>query len=279
MIGFIVAGLIIGALARLFTPGKQKLGLLATLLLGLAGSVIGGTIAEPPRHRQHLRAERARLHRRRDLLGAAGRHRGVAVGPQPADSSQQASEPQLEVRSLLAIAGPRFAAGWLRRAGQQRRALVQRPDHRLVRGDGDVLPGVPDCHLSALAVVHRVLHRHRIDLHLQPDPTPADREVQPGQPLRQRGIETTDNPPGPAGHRSRRPAHSRHRRATPCADRRRCCGADSACRSAPPRRRSRRPGPGDRPPPPSRPARTLTTTNPGPSAARSSRSSAPSPPA
>ncbi|MGW6282963.1 GlsB/YeaQ/YmgE family stress response membrane protein [Kribbella sp. NPDC055071] len=45
MIGFIVAGLIIGALARLFTPGKQKLGLLATLLLGLVGSVIGGTIA------------------------------------------------------------------------------------------------------------------------------------------------------------------------------------------------------------------------------------------
>ncbi|WP_371403267.1 hypothetical protein OHA10_35955 [Kribbella sp. NBC_00662] len=45
MIGFIVAGLVIGALARLFTPGKQRLGLLATLLLGLAGSVIGGTIA------------------------------------------------------------------------------------------------------------------------------------------------------------------------------------------------------------------------------------------
>ncbi|MFF0267224.1 GlsB/YeaQ/YmgE family stress response membrane protein [Kribbella sp. NPDC004536] len=45
MLGFIIAGLVIGALARLFTPGKQKLGLLATLLLGLAGSVIGGTIA------------------------------------------------------------------------------------------------------------------------------------------------------------------------------------------------------------------------------------------
>jgi len=45
MIGFIIAGLIIGALARLFTPGRQKLGLLATLLLGLAGSVIGGTVA------------------------------------------------------------------------------------------------------------------------------------------------------------------------------------------------------------------------------------------
>jgi uncharacterized membrane protein YeaQ/YmgE (transglycosylase-associated protein family) len=45
MIGFIVAGLIIGALARLIKPGKQNLGILATLLLGLVGSVIGGTIA------------------------------------------------------------------------------------------------------------------------------------------------------------------------------------------------------------------------------------------
>ena len=45
MIGFIVAGLIIGALARLVKPGKQNLSLLMTLLLGLAGSVIGGVIA------------------------------------------------------------------------------------------------------------------------------------------------------------------------------------------------------------------------------------------
>ena len=45
MIGFIVAGLIIGSLARLVKPGKQNLGLLATLLLGLAGSVIGGVVA------------------------------------------------------------------------------------------------------------------------------------------------------------------------------------------------------------------------------------------
>jgi uncharacterized membrane protein YeaQ/YmgE (transglycosylase-associated protein family) len=45
MIGFIVAGLIIGALARLIKPGKQNLNLLWTLLLGLAGSVIGGVIA------------------------------------------------------------------------------------------------------------------------------------------------------------------------------------------------------------------------------------------
>lgn len=45
MIGFIVAGLIIGALARLLMPGRQRIGLLWTLLLGVAGSVIGGTIA------------------------------------------------------------------------------------------------------------------------------------------------------------------------------------------------------------------------------------------
>lgn len=40
-----MAGLIIGALARLIKPGKQNLGLLATLGLGLVGSLIGGTIA------------------------------------------------------------------------------------------------------------------------------------------------------------------------------------------------------------------------------------------
>ena len=45
MIGFLVAGLIIGALARLIKPGKQNLGILATLGLGVVGSLIGGTIA------------------------------------------------------------------------------------------------------------------------------------------------------------------------------------------------------------------------------------------
>jgi len=45
MIGFLVAGLVIGALARLVKPGRQNLSLLATLGLGLAGSVIGGLIA------------------------------------------------------------------------------------------------------------------------------------------------------------------------------------------------------------------------------------------
>ena len=46
MIGFLVAGLVIGALARLIKPGKQDLSLLATLGLGLVGSLIGGLIAQ-----------------------------------------------------------------------------------------------------------------------------------------------------------------------------------------------------------------------------------------
>jgi len=45
MIGFLVAGLVIGALARLFKSGKQDLSIAATLGLGLVGSLIGGTIA------------------------------------------------------------------------------------------------------------------------------------------------------------------------------------------------------------------------------------------
>lgn len=45
MIGFLIAGLVIGALARLIKPGRQGLSWLMTLLLGVVGSVIGGVIA------------------------------------------------------------------------------------------------------------------------------------------------------------------------------------------------------------------------------------------
>jgi len=45
MIGFIVAGLIIGLLARLLLPGRQKIGLLWTVALGVLGSVVGGVVA------------------------------------------------------------------------------------------------------------------------------------------------------------------------------------------------------------------------------------------
>jgi len=45
IIGFLVAGLIIGALARLIKPGKQNLSLVMTLVLGVVGSLIGGVVA------------------------------------------------------------------------------------------------------------------------------------------------------------------------------------------------------------------------------------------
>lgn len=45
IIGLLVVGLIIGALARLIKPGKQALGLVGTLVLGVVGALIGGVIA------------------------------------------------------------------------------------------------------------------------------------------------------------------------------------------------------------------------------------------
>ena len=45
MIGFIVFGLVVGLVARLILPGKQRIGLLWTLVLGILGSVVGGVIA------------------------------------------------------------------------------------------------------------------------------------------------------------------------------------------------------------------------------------------
>lgn len=45
MIGFIVFGLVVGVIARLLVPGRQRLGIGMTLVLGLVGSVVGGVVA------------------------------------------------------------------------------------------------------------------------------------------------------------------------------------------------------------------------------------------
>jgi uncharacterized membrane protein YeaQ/YmgE (transglycosylase-associated protein family) len=42
IISLIVVGLIAGALARLLVPGRQDIGIAATILLGIVGSFIGG---------------------------------------------------------------------------------------------------------------------------------------------------------------------------------------------------------------------------------------------
>ncbi|MFL5320512.1 MAG: GlsB/YeaQ/YmgE family stress response membrane protein [Myxococcaceae bacterium] len=44
IIAFIIIGLIAGLIARAIMPGQQSMGLLATTLLGMAGSLIGGLI-------------------------------------------------------------------------------------------------------------------------------------------------------------------------------------------------------------------------------------------
>lgn len=45
ILGLILVGAVIGVLARLIVPGKQRLSMLATVLLGVAGAVIGGVLA------------------------------------------------------------------------------------------------------------------------------------------------------------------------------------------------------------------------------------------
>ncbi len=45
IIGLLVVGLVIGVLARLLKPGRQALGLLGTMGLGVVGAIIGGFVA------------------------------------------------------------------------------------------------------------------------------------------------------------------------------------------------------------------------------------------
>ncbi|MEM8708040.1 MAG: GlsB/YeaQ/YmgE family stress response membrane protein [Actinomycetota bacterium] len=44
-LGLIIPGLLAGALARLFVPTGRHFGCLGTILLGIVGSLVGGTIA------------------------------------------------------------------------------------------------------------------------------------------------------------------------------------------------------------------------------------------
>ncbi len=44
IIGFLIFGLIVGLLARAIYPGRQAMGWLATAVLGMIGSLVGGLI-------------------------------------------------------------------------------------------------------------------------------------------------------------------------------------------------------------------------------------------
>jgi len=45
ILGLIVIGLVIGIVARLVMPGRQHIGILMTLLLGVGGAIVGGIVA------------------------------------------------------------------------------------------------------------------------------------------------------------------------------------------------------------------------------------------
>jgi len=47
IIGAIVVGLIVGALARLIMPGKQNIGIIMTIVLGALGSFLGTWVTYP----------------------------------------------------------------------------------------------------------------------------------------------------------------------------------------------------------------------------------------
>ena len=42
ILGYIIGGLVIGVLARLFKPGADPMGWIMTLILGVLGAVVGG---------------------------------------------------------------------------------------------------------------------------------------------------------------------------------------------------------------------------------------------
>ena len=45
ILGLILIGIVIGVLARLLLPGRQSIGVLMTVLLGIGGALIGGVVA------------------------------------------------------------------------------------------------------------------------------------------------------------------------------------------------------------------------------------------
>jgi len=45
ILGLILIGIVIGIIARLVLPGRQHIGVLMTMLLGIGGALVGGIVA------------------------------------------------------------------------------------------------------------------------------------------------------------------------------------------------------------------------------------------
>lgn len=45
ILGYVLVGLVVGLVARLLVPGRDPIGLIGTILIGVIGSVLGGWLA------------------------------------------------------------------------------------------------------------------------------------------------------------------------------------------------------------------------------------------
>ena len=45
ILGLVLIGIVIGVIARLVLPGRQRIGVLLTILLGIGGALVGGIVA------------------------------------------------------------------------------------------------------------------------------------------------------------------------------------------------------------------------------------------
>ena len=72
VIGWIIFGVIVGAIAKLLMPGRDPGGFIVTMLLGIAGAVLGGFLGRS--------ARLVRPQRRRRLLHVAARARCCCWG-------------------------------------------------------------------------------------------------------------------------------------------------------------------------------------------------------
>ena len=92
----ILIGIVVGVLGRLLVPGKQPIGMLVTILIGIVGAFVGTAIARalgiPDGHKRHRLAGVARAGHRR----SAGRRPGLDDdGPQAYRSHRRTQAFQL----------------------------------------------------------------------------------------------------------------------------------------------------------------------------------------
>lgn len=57
ILGWMVAGLVVGAIARFLVPGRQSMGIFMTMVLGIVGAFAGGVIHNLVRYGTLTRAE------------------------------------------------------------------------------------------------------------------------------------------------------------------------------------------------------------------------------